>query len=136
MSKMDAEPELSHEQARRVGSKMRCCMDGDSKTLPSQGQKTRQTTGWGRENGRDKEMNHKPQTSTINISTRTRTTMDERWKCGAKGGRHPKGMSEPVSLRRYHYYAKLESSLIIVTSTAGAAVVVLVLWRLVWCCRV
>lgn len=43
----------------------------------------------------------------------------------------PKGMSEPVSLRRYHHHTKLGSSLIIVTTATGAAVVVLLLLLLV-----
>jgi hypothetical protein len=88
--------------------------------------------GTGRVDGM-KEMNHKP-TIDIPIATTT-TTMGERWKCAAKGGRHPKGMSEPVSLRRYHYHTRLRSSLSIATTTAGAAVVVLLLVvsLVLWC---
>jgi hypothetical protein len=48
---------------------------------------------------------------------------------------HPEGMSEPVSLRRYHHHTKLGSSLVIVTTTACAAVVVLLLLvsLVLWC---
>ena len=103
--------------------KIRCCMDGD-KTLPSQGGQT-ETTSWDREDARDE--GDELQTTTIDIPTNTITTMDEGWKCAAKGGRHPKGMSEPVSLRRYHHHTKLRSSLVIVITTACTAVVVLLL---------